>query len=336
MKITTQAPGENAVPRPDAESATKRVVGIPRAQIAANRRGSRLALGKDRLYQLGSAELVVWDAAAFTVMGRHPCPAPRGILSLPDGGAIALCGSDQPGYTAVMHVPPGAGTPQVDKIFLSCHPSEFSRLFVRNGGKRFAIVSLNGKTAVDEVELSDERGAVRKQRFELTHDAFYTLTPLGDGVWLYDNGLLMRREGASEQSLHYTAEVQRVVHIVSPAASAAPIAALADGSVVRLKISGTSVEATPITQASGKMPFLLHAAADKIAVAFVSSSYEAELVVVNDAGRELLRAQLPWQLSLTDAEQHSLRVNDTRVVLGDGQRLAAWDLESRERIIPKS
>lgn len=334
MKITTQSPGER-VEQHEAESATTRATRIPRAKVAANRQASRLALGADRLYQLGQHELVVWDTQSLAVTARHPCKKPRGVLALPDGGAVALCATEQPGYTGVLQVPAGGGAPQLHSLFLSCHPRELSQLFGHPGSRRFTVVSSGGATAVDEVELSQERGAVRTQRFELSHDAFYTLTPLATGEWLYDLGVPMRRDDQGEHAMRYATELPHVVHLVNPDLAAGPIAALADGSVVRFKVAGGSVEMTRITAAVGKQPYLLHAAGDKIAVAFVSEQYEVELRVYHESGRELFRARLPWTIAPSEAEQYALRVGGSRVVMGDGQRLAAWDLSSGAQLMPR-
>lgn len=331
MKTLADAVGST----PESKPAKPVAIGVPRAGIAPNRNGSCLGLSNTRLCQLGADELTLWDTSNWRECARIPCPGPRGVLAFPDGSVVALARADKPGFIALSYLPPDQAKPQVHAILASCHPTALSRLYARGKTGQFAVASPNSKTVIDEFVLAGEHGPERQRRFELPHDAFFTLTPLRTGMWIYERGPLMQHSETGEVPLSYPESLPHPVHLARSSVERVLIATLSDGSIARLQLEGTKVQGARTVPPVQQTPFLLDTAGDKLAAAFVSPDYRVTLLVASESGQELLRVQAPWTVSVSNAELHALRISDTHVVLGDTKRLAVWELSSGKQVFDK-
>ncbi len=332
MKTLADAVGST----PESKPAKPMAIGVPRAGIAPNRSGSCLGLSNARLCQLGTDELTVWDTASWRESARIPCPGPRGVLAFPDGGVVALSRAEKPGFIALSYLTPGQATPQVHAILASCHPTSLSRLYALGKTGQFAIASPNSKTIIDEFVLAGEHGPERQRRVELPHDAFFTLTRLRTGAWIYERGPLMQYSETGEVPLSYPENLPHPVHLARSSVEGVLIATLSDGSVARLQLESAKVQGERILQPIQQTPFLLDTAGGKLAAAFVSADYRVTILVASESGQELLRVQAPWTVSVSNAELHALRISDTHVVLGDTRRLAVWELSSGKQVFDKN
>lgn len=209
-------------------------------------------------------------------------------------------------------------------------PDQTSRAPVLAEGWRFAIASQGRQTTIEEFELTEGVEAVRRRRIELPHDAFDSLTLLPSGTWLYGASGLVLHNDTGDQLLHWPQGTAPLVHVLhsNTGPQGRLLATLADGSVVALQIDGQSVVPQRLLPPRAATPFLLDGRGDQVAVAYVAADYKVELFLVPKAGNQPLHIVLPWTPNLANADQHTLRLTESALLIGDRQRLAAYDVAS--------